>query len=302
MSPVGNGPEAMIHQIVANGVIAGSVYLLVAVGFGLIYSTARFFHFAHAAVVTAGAYTTYAFTVVLGVPVLVAALIAVPICAALGCLIEIAVYRPLRHRRASSLVSLLASLGTYVVLQNTISLVFGDETRTLPTAAVSEGLHVLGARITWIQIVTIAAGVGLTIALTVLMTRTRMGLALRAVGNDRHLAAICGVDSDYLVMAAVAIGSAMAAVAGILMALDVAMTPVMGMRPLMMGIVAVILGGTRRASTIALSALAIAVAQQFGAWRLGAQWQDAIAFAFLLGFLLLRPKGFLGRVNRRPAE
>jgi branched-chain amino acid transport system permease protein len=118
---------------------------------------------------------------------------------------------------------------------------------------------------------------------------------MRAVANDSELASLSGIDSDRVILWAFAIGSALAGVAGILIALDVDMTPTMGMDALMIGVVAVIIGGANSIPGIALGALLLGLAQQFGVWYISSQWQDAIAFVILLVFLLFRPQGFMGR-------
>lgn len=272
---------------------------MVAVGFGLVFATTRFFHFAHGAVYTAGAYLALVFVKWLGLPLLPGAAAAVVLCAALGLAMELVLYRPLRRRGATPLVLLLASLGAYIVLQNTISLVFGDQTQTLRSGVVRVGLPVLGARITPVQIWIIAVAVALTVLVWLLVKKTRLGISMRAVANDPELALISGVPADTVILASFVLGSALAGAAGILVAMDVDMTPTMGMNALIMGVVAVIVGGTGSVPGIALGALLLAAAQHFGVWQISSKWQDAIAFVILLVFLLFRPQGFFGRKVRK---
>lgn len=281
-------------QVGANIVIASCTILLVGLGFALIYRTTHFFHFAHAIVFTSCPYFTLAL-VKSGVALAAAIPIAVVLSAALGCAMEIGVYRPLRRRGASPMILLLASLGLYVLLQNTISLIFGDDTKTLRTGVVKIGIDVLGARITPIQIATIVVSAVLVITVAVMLRTTKMGKAMRAVAADAELAKVSGIDSDRVILWTFAVASALAGVAGILVALDVDMTPTMGMNALMMGVVAVIIGGVGSIPGIVLGALLIGFAQNFGAYWLSSQWQDAIVFGVLLIFLLLRPQGFLGK-------
>jgi len=285
----------LLPQLTANALIAAGAYCLVAVGFGLIFATTRFFHFAHGAVYAWGAYLAFLFVKVLGLPLPVGVTMAVVLCGGLGAAFELGLYRPLRARGASPLVLLLASLGAYVVLQNLISLFFGDQTQTLRSGVVREGLPILGARVTPIQLVIIGAAVVLTAAVWLLLKRARLGLEMRAVANDPALALVAGVRSERVILATFILGSALAGLAGILVSLDVDMTPTMGMNALMMGVVAVIVGGTGSVPGAALGALLLAFAQNFGVWYISSKWQDAIAFVVLLAFLLFRPQGFLGR-------
>ena len=289
----------MLLQLIVNGIIAGSVYVLVALGFGLIYGTTRFFHFAHGAIYTAGAYFAYTFIALLGLPLFFSLFLAILFTSLLGVLTEISIYRPLRERGATSLVLLIASLGIFIVIQNVISLIFGDDTKTIRSGVVTEGINILGARITQIQILTIVVCLALFIITTLIVMRTRIGKAIRAIGNDPELALISGIDTDRAILYTFAVGSALAAVAAILVAFDVDMTPTMGMNALMMGVVAVIIGGVGSIPGAALGGLLLGLAQHLGVWQISSKWQDAIAFVILLSFLLFRPYGFFGRVVKK---
>ena len=285
----------LVPQMLLSGFVLASRYALVGTGFFLILALCRFIHFAHGAFVPVAAYSAFVAGMWLSMPVPVCALAGIVVAAALGCLMELSVYRPLRRKRASTLILMLASIGIYAVLQNSISLVFGDDTKSIRSGVVEEGLNVLGARITPIQITTICVSIALVIALALFLRNTKIGQAMRAVANDPELASVSGIDSDRVILWAFAIGSALAGVAGILVALDVDMTPTMGLNALMMGVVAVIIGGANSIPGIALGALLLGMAQQFGVWWISSQWQDAIAFIILLAFLLFRPQGFMGR-------
>jgi branched-chain amino acid transport system permease protein len=208
---------------------------------------------------------------------------------------EVSVYLPLRRKGASPLILLLASLGMYIVLQNVISMIFGDDTKSIRSGLIKEGLNVFGARITPIQVLIICVSVILVVSVALLMTKTKMGKATRAVANDIELASVSGIDGDRVILWTFAIASALAGIAGILVALDVDMTPSMGMNALLMGVVAVIIGGVGSILGVALAALFLGIAQHLGAWYISSQWQEAIAFAILLIFLLFRPQGFLGK-------
>ena len=285
----------MIQELLLNAILLGSIYILIAVSFSLIYHITSFFHFAHAVVFTSGAYFTYLFHKLFGFPIFIAIPIAVALAALLGCGMEAGVYKPLRRREASPMVLLLASLGMYIVLQNVISMVFGDDTKSIRSGVVREGLPIFGARITPIQIVIICTSIVLVVLVALWLKKSRMGKAMRAVANDAELAQISGIDSDRVILWTFGVGSALAGVAGILVALDVDMTPTMGMNALMMGVVAVIIGGVGSIPGVAMGALLLGLAQHLGVWKISSQWQDAIAFIILFVFLLFRPQGFLGR-------
>ena len=286
-------------QLIVNSLSAACTVFLFAVGFAVVYEVTRFLHFGHGVVFTAAAYFVFGFRVWLGLPLFLSVPFSVALCALLGCSLEVTVYSRVRRRGAPSHVLLLASLGVYIVLQNIISMVFGDDIKSIRSGIVKEGMNFLGARITPAQVLTLCTAALLVAAVGLFFKKTKMGRAMCAVANDPALASVSGIDSDRVALWAFAIGSALAGIAGILVALDVDMTPTMGLRALMMGIVAVIIGGAGSIPGIALGALLLGTAQQFGVWKIGSQWQDAIAFGILLAFLLLRPQGFLGREVRK---
>lgn len=285
----------MLIQLLINAIISSALLCLFALSFSLIFNLHKFFHFAHAAVFTFGAYFCLLFKVYLGLPMWLAVLLAVGCSGVLGCLMDVVVYRKLRRRKASPMILLLASLGMYIVLQNVVSMVFGDDTKSIRSGEVREGLNVFGARITPIQIGIILTSVVLVVGVAVLLRKTKFGKAIRAVANDPELASLSGIESRRVILWTFALGSALAGVAGILVALDVDMTPTMGMNALMMGVVAVVIGGVGSVSGVAMGALLLGLAQHLGVWKISSQWQDAIAFVILFLFLMIRPEGFLGK-------
>lgn len=289
----------MFTQLFINAIIAGSIYTLIALGFSLIYSTTKFFHFAHAAVYTSCPYFVYLYISYLGLPLGSAIPIAILSSTILGMLIEISIYRPLRRKGSSPLVLLLSSLGLYIIIQNVISMIFGDDTKTLRSGIVTEGIEIVGARITPIQIAIICVSALLLFFCWALMKYTRMGTAMRAVASDPELALVSGIDTDRTILFAFMTGSALAGIAAILISFDIDMTPTMGMNALMMGVVAVIIGGVGSIPGAALGGFLLAFAQNFGVWKISSQWQDAIAFIILLVFLLFRPYGFFGKKIRK---
>lgn len=290
---------SVMIQVLFNSFASAGVILLVALGFNLIYSAARFFHFAHGAVLTSGAYFMFLFYIWGGLPFWSSLLLAVLVTALLGWGLDHTVYRELRRRKSSPLVQLLASLGLYIMLQNLISLLFGDSTRSLRGGIVRSGIDIWGARLTSIQLWIIFTSLLLVLLLVLLLRQTWLGKAIRAVADDPELANICGIDSDRVLGMVFTIGSALAGVAGILIALDVDMNPTMGMRAMMMGVVAVLVGGIGSIRGTAFGAMMLGLTQQTAAWFLSAQWQDTITFLILLIILVIKPEGFQGSKLQR---
>jgi branched-chain amino acid transport system permease protein len=208
--------NSIFHQLLVNTFISGSIYTLIAIGFSLIYSTTKFFHFAHGAIYTLSPYCAYLLISKFSLPVLIAIPLAILSATFVGLLIEYFIYRPLRGKGSSLLVLLLSSMGIYIVLQNVISLAFGDDTRTLRTEVVDVGMKFLGARITPIQVAIIVTCFIFLLSCWALMKYTNIGTAMRAVAANPELAFVTGIDTDKVILFAFAIGSALAGVAGIL--------------------------------------------------------------------------------------
>ncbi len=288
----------MIRQVTFNTLVAGAEYALFGLSFALVYRVSRFFHFAHGIVFATGPYAAFFFRTRLGVPFFPACFLGLAAGASLGCAMEVFAYSPLRHKRASPMVLLLASLGIYVFLQNLISLIFGDDTKILGLRSVQEGMGFLGARVTFIRLAIIVISVSVLLILTLALSKTKIGMIMRAVANDPELARIAGVESGRVIIWVFALGSSIAAIVGILVALDTGMTPTMGMAPFMMAVVAVIIGGARSNFGVVLGGLLIGFVQHITIWLLSSLWQSAIVFALLIAFLLLRPQGFLGEYPR----
>lgn len=288
-----------MNQLIINSFISFSQYLLFSLSFLIIYKITKFFHFAHAVIFTTGAYFSFLFIQILGWSYYTAIPIAIILALLLGSLIEFSIYKPLREKGSSAIILLLASLGIYIVLQNLISLFFGDDTKSIRTWEVREGIEVFGAYITPVQVIIIVTSIVLVILVAGYLSLTKTGKAMRAVSSDSELANISGIKSDGIILIAFAIGSALAGIAGILVALDVDMTPTMGLNMLLMGIVAMIIGGVGSIWGIVLGSLLLAAAQNLSVWFISSQWMEASAFLLLLIFLLFKPEGFMGKKIRK---
>lgn len=289
----------MWQQLVMNGVIAGSTYGLVALGFSMIYSVGRFFHFAHAAVIVCAGYSVLFLTARLHFPLIVAFICAVMISAMLGAAMEMGIYRRLRTKKASRSILLLASLGVYIVIQNAISLTFGDDLYSLVSADFKRPILVYDSRITSLQIVILIVNALLYALVGVVVLKTEAGRIVRSVASDPELALILGINTDRVILLVFALGSALAGVAGVLIACDINLTPTMGFNALLMGVVAAVVGGIGKLRGAIIGGLLIGLVQQLGVWKIATQWQDAIVFGVLVTFLLVRPEGLFGKPLRQ---
>ena len=287
----------MLLQHLANGLLAGSIIALVGTGFLIVYRTNKFFHFAHGVVLTLGAYTVLALLNSHLDNPLFCVIIAIILMFGFGLLIEALVYQPLRRQRASNIVMLIAGIGIYTLMQNTISLIFGDDTISFRWWSIGIGQSLLGVRVTTVQLTIFISSCVILTLTGLFMKYSTLGKKMKAVANDTELAQVIGINVDRVFFWTMGIGSMLAAISGILIACDVDMTPTMGMQPMMMGLVAVIIGSNTILGT-ACGALLLGMAQHIGIIWLPTKWQDAIAFFILLVFLIFRPQGFFGKQTK----
>jgi len=284
----------MLQQLLLNGLISGGIYTLVALGFTLIYRTVKFFHFAHGVVYAVGAYLAYSLIISLGLNPIISFFLAVFLTGLIGVLIDRLVYRPLRKRKAPNLVFLIASFGIFIFLQNLLQLIYGAQILTIRTGPVKEGHHILGAIITDTQILILVMSVALCLGLWMFVKKTKLGKAMRAVADDPLAASIVGINPERIILAAFAIGSALAGAAGILISLETNIEPTMGMNAILKGIIASIIGGIGSIPGAMFGGLFLGIAENLGIWKISAGWKDCIAFVILIVFLLVRPGGIMG--------
>lgn len=291
-----------MQQILLNALISGSTYALVGLGFGLVLFTRRFFHVAHGGVVSVAAYLCWALATGAGLPLAASAGIAVLAAGLLGMALDAGVYRPLRKRKAGPTIFLISSLGILVALQNGLSLVFGDDVLSFRTGRIKIGAEVFGARITRVQIAILAVALVTWILVWLLLRGTRTGRMIRAVGSDAELAHLLGLPAERLSSLVFFIASSLGGVAGILLALDVGLTPMMGFQALFLGVVVVILGGMGNLAGIVPAALLAGLVREAAGWWLPTQWQDTSVFLLLIVFLGLRPQGLFGDVSWKTGD
>jgi branched-chain amino acid transport system permease protein len=285
----------IFFQILINIFLSAFLYLLIACSFSLIYYPTKFFHIAHAAIITSGAYFVFFFTNKFSIPFLLSLVLAIAAATLIGVACEVLVYRQMRKRKVPTLAYLIASIGLYVVLQNCISLFFGDDTKIINTSEVTVGNQIFGAYITTIQIITILVSIALFVAVNLFLHFTETGKSIRAVASNPELCNILGISSNKIILIAFGIGSALAATAGILSAMDTSMNPTFGFNLLLYGIVAMIIGGVGSTRGLIAGSLLVATAQHLSAYYIDTKWMDAVTYIILIIFLIWKPLGFSGK-------
>ena len=286
--------SSIILQLTINSITVGALYALVAIGFTLAYGVGRFFNLAHGVMAAIGAYAVFYLTKGLQVNVWFAIVFALVFTGAVGWLLERFIYAPLRSRKASSLVLLVASLGVFTALQGLLSIIFSSQIQTLSQGRVAQHVFsVFGATITHMQAVTVVASAFVVIFLVLLLRFTLFGKAVRAVSDDEEVSKIIGINTTQIIGIVFFVASAVAGLAGVLVGFDTAIEPTMGMALLLKGVIAAIVGGIGSVYGAVLGAFLLGFVENFGIWKVSGEWKDAIAFSLLILFLLFRPKGIL---------
>lgn len=285
----------ILPQLAANSIIAGAIYTLVALGFNLIYGATKFFNLAHGVLAAVGGYTVFALTKMAGAGAATSTIAGMALAGIIGYLLDKIIYRPLRQRKASTMVMLVASLGAFIAIQAVIAMLFSSQFQTIATAG-GQGIYELaGGIITKVQLVILIAG-GITLSgLALLLNKTALGKAIKAISDDEEVANIVGIDTNRIIGYVFFIGSAIAGLAGILVGFDTGIEPTMGMGLLLKGVIASIIGGVGNIYGGVLGSFLLGFVENFGIWKISAEWKDAIAFGLLTVFLILRPRGIMQR-------
>lgn len=280
-------------QFILNGLIIGSTIALAAIGLTLIFGILDFINFAHGEYLTLGAYSAFVLNVTFGLPFIIAALVAIPITVALALSIDKVVFYPLRKRGVGGLALLITSVGLSIVLRNSIEMIWSSEPRRLAVGS-AEAIAVAGVRITVVQIAIILVSLLLMVAVHLLLTRTVLGISMRATASNSGLALSSGVNTERVVMWTWIIGAGLTAIAGVLIGLNTVIRPSMGFGLLLVMFAAVILGGIGDAYGAMLGGLAIGMAQEISVAFISASYKPAVAFTIMVVLLLWKPEGLRG--------
>jgi branched-chain amino acid transport system permease protein len=292
--------STFLQQLV-NGLSLGSIYGLIALGYTMVYGILRLINFAHGDVYMVGAYMGYYLSTWMrgGEPSFLKAAVvmlgAMLACAALGVIIERFAYRPVR--KASKLASLITAIGVSLLLENGGQLVFGADPKFFPSVAPKYELTVADVHLNSDQLMVFVVSLLLMAFLYVLVMKTKTGIAMRAVSFNLDAAKLMGVSTDRIIAFTFALGSAFAAVAGVLIGMAIPkIDPLMGVMYGLKAFVAAVLGGIGNIPGALLGGQLIGLAETFVVAYVSPTFRDAIAFAILIALLLFRPQGILGRV------
>lgn len=287
----------MIWQFLINGLITGILYSLLAIGFALVYNTTKIFHIAAAGVYVFAAYMFWLFASTLGLSVVPAALVSIILTMLLSLLSEVLVYRPLKNRKASLNVAMIASIGLMTVIINTIAMFFGNETKVISNT-IMQPVTLGNIFITRPQMYQAIIGAAVLTAFMIVLQHTNWGLRLRALSADETLFETLGYDIKTTRILVFLVSGIFIAFASCLTVYDVGLDPNMGMNVLISAMVAMIIGGVGKFNTCVLGGLALGILQSLTVYLFSSNWQNAVTFLVLLIFLFLRPQGIAGYKQR----
>jgi len=300
-------------QLTVDGLTLGSVYALIALGYTLVYGVLKLLNFAHGDVFMVGTFIGFGMLQLLGgtsnplVPVwlllVLVTFAAMAGCAVLGVVIERFAYRPLRD--APRIAPLISALGVSFFLANSMQLLFGAEPRNYNTFALSggalylKGVDIGSVRVPLLRIITISSAFALMVVLWFLVNRTRTGKAMRATSFDREAAAMMGIDIDRVIVFTFILGSALAGAAGVMFALRVPTNVAVGFIAGLKGFTAAVIGGIGSIPGAMAGGLILGFAEAYTQGYISTKWSDLFVFSILIGFMIFRPQGLLGRADIR---
>lgn len=285
-----------ILQYCINGISIGSIYAIIALGYTMVYGIAKMLNFAHGDIIMVGAYICYCVTNYLGMPPILGILASMAVCTLLGIVIEGLAYKPLRG--TPSLAVLITAIGVSYFLQNAAQLIWGSNPKSFTSvvSTIKPFLLFGSLTITGEVLVTVVVSVVIMLALTWFTSSTRIGKSMRAVSEDRDAAQLMGINVNKTISITFAIGSALAAVAGVLMCSSIpVLQPTTGSMPGIRAFTAAVLGGIGSIPGAMLGGVLLGIIETFVKAFLSTQFSDAIVFGVLIIILLVKPAGLLGK-------
>lgn len=284
----------MALQLFLNGVILGSIIALGAIGLSLIYGILKFGHFAHGDLMTLGAYFAFLFKVQLGLPFWLAFVLAAALTAGAAILLNLILYRHLKKR--DSVIVMISSVGAALIIRNLVLLFWGPQNQFYEKAiqmpiVLSDGL----LRIKENQIIILVLALTLVIAVHLFLSKTKLGKAMRAMSDNIDLAQITGINTERVIVWTWAMSGVLTAAAGILLAFDTHLTPVMGWNLLLPLFAAVILGGIGSPYGAMFGGLVIGISQEMSTLIISAAYKPAVAFTIMILMLIIKPSGLMGK-------
>lgn len=290
-----SGTQMLLLQLVINGLQLGAIYALTAVGFSLIFGSTKIFHVAHGSAFTLAAYFYWWAVMVLGWPWPAGVLLATVAAVAFGLMVERLVYRPIQRHEASFFTVFIAAFGVQIIVQNLVGSVFGRQTETIATT-LSRSVEIMpDLFVAPIAAISIVVAVIVFTALTLLLSRTSIGMAMRALSENPDLVRVFGLDPFRISQYAFALGSAIVVPGAIFSAMTTGISPAIGAHVMLISLAATIVGGIGSLRGAAMGGMLLGLAENLAFWKLDPQWSEAVTFVVLFLVIIFRPAGFFGR-------
>jgi branched-subunit amino acid ABC-type transport system permease component len=281
----------MIAQILANSIIIGCVYAVIAFGFTLIYSTMNFFNMAYGVMVLVGAYSYYVFYHLLGWPIAIAAVLCCILTAALMLAIDRVCYSRMRQKRVPSWSIVVISMGVALISESAITIIFGARNLTV-YHGFPRNFSIFGAYMTTIQVAELVTAILIIVATTLFLRKTKTGTIIRALANDKQMALVIGLDVERIYGIITVVGSILASVAAVLVAMDTDIRPTMGGPVLLKAITCSIIGGVGNFKGALIAGLVLGLLESITSVFLGSGWRDAVTLLILVILMLTKPSYF----------
>lgn len=294
----GKGTASQLLNLAAQGLKLGSIIALMAVGLSLIFSVTGLVNFSHGEIVTFGAISAFYLNVEAGIPLLLVGPIVVVLGALLGLANEVGIWRPLRRRRSGRISLIVISIGLSILVRHVYLIFYGPGSNIYADYSRQRAFDVGPISLPPHDYAIIGVSVATLLGIGLLLQRTRIGTAIRAVADNRDLAAASGIDVDHVVRVVWAIGASMAALGGLMQGLTEVVLWDMGFKLLLLIFAAVILGGIGTAFGAAVGGIVIGIVTQTSTYWIDNELKVAMALAVMIGVLLVRPQGILGQPER----
>ena len=290
-------PEAIqkLLETLINGVRLGSVYAIIALGYTMVYGIAKMLNFAHGDVIMVGAYICFCATQYWGMPPILGVVLSMLVCTLLGIFIERLAYKPLRQ--AATLAVLITAIGMSYLLQNLAQLIWSANPKSFTSIlAGMQPIHIGVVIIQWETILTVVVSVLIMVGLTWFTGNTKMGRAMRAVSEDKGAAELMGINVNFTISLTFAIGSALAAIAGVLLCSSYPnLQPTTGSMPGIKAFTAAVFGGIGSIPGAMLGGILLGLIELFGKAYISPELGDALVFGVLIIILLVKPTGLMGK-------
>jgi branched-chain amino acid transport system permease protein len=291
--------SSLLLQQLVNGITLGGVYALIAVGYTMVYGVIQLINFAHGEIYMLGAFLAYTLVTVLGLPFFAAFVLTMLVCSCFGIILDFVAYRPLR--KAPRLAALITAIGMSIFLQNLAMMIWGSQIKSYPREALpaifsKTAWSVGDVTLSWLQVFILLITIASMAILHLIIHRTRIGTAMRAVSQDKTSAALMGIGVNRVISFTFAVGSGMGAMAGILVGLYYnAIFPTMGYIAGIKAFAAAVLGGIGSVPGAMLGGGVLGIAEVIGAGYISSEYRDGISYAVMIAVILFKPSGLIGR-------